>query len=211
MKVVKRLLIFILILVVLLFALVFGVVYMGVNDAHEPYVGLIEKYSKEYSLDEALVASVIKVESDFRPEIKSDAGAVGLMQLLPDTAKWVADRLGEEYSSDKLTDPETNIRYGTYYFKYLLNHFKSEDFAILAYNGGMGNVDSWIKDGLISGFSGDYSKVPIQETRSYIKKVKDTHYLYSDIYFDYMKDTKSSKFVIAFKMYIDLLTDIIRK
>lgn len=64
-------------MVVLLFALVFGVVYMGVNDAHEPYVGLIEKYSKDYSLDEALVASIIKVESDFRPEIKSDARSNG--------------------------------------------------------------------------------------------------------------------------------------
>lgn len=210
MKVLKRLLWFFFLLVLMLIILGFATVYYSVNERHIPYIGMIEKYSKENQLDEELVAAIIKVESGFDPKAVSHADAMGLMQLVPDTAKWVADKFGEEYDSEKIVDPETNIKYGTYYFKYLLNHYHSVDYAILAYNGGIGNVDEWIKNGILTGNDSDYSKIPFAETKNYIRKVKSEYHFYKNVYKDYYKDENSTKFSLAWKLYLKFIGDIFR-
>jgi soluble lytic murein transglycosylase len=96
-------------------------------------------------LDPALVCSVIRAESRFRAGAVSPRGAVGLMQLMPDTADWVADRLG--LASRDLTDPETNLRLGTSYLRYLVDRFGRIDLALAAYNAGPTRVDQWIAAG----------------------------------------------------------------
>lgn len=114
----------------------------------------------EFGVEKALVYAVIRTESKFRPQAKSHAGAVGLMQLLPETAEWVAKSLGEKIGD--LYDPRINIRLGTAYLKYLLGKFSLSD-ALAAYNAGEGNVAGWIESGA--------QEYPYSETRTYVKRV----------------------------------------
>lgn len=204
-----RLILLIAILLIIVFAGLYFFVYYMTNDNHIEYMDYISKYSQEYDLDERLVTSIIKTESDFRADVKSGVGATGLMQLMPDTAKWVADRLGEEYSADMTLDPETNIRYGTYYFRYLINYYQSVDYAILAYNAGFGNVDKWINEGILKGNSSDYDNIPFNETKNYIKKVKNTYRLNKIIYDKYYLDKDSNRWQRSWNTYLELLKNII--
>ena len=110
------------------------------------YSEYVEKYAKQYEIPETLLYSVIKCESSFDPEAKSRAGARGLMQLMPKTFEEMARRLGEEYKEELMFDAETSIRYGSYYLDYLYNIFGDWRLVLAAYNGGMGNVDEWLKN-----------------------------------------------------------------
>ena len=101
-----------------------------------------------------MIAAIIKVESDFDTNAVSPMNAKGLMQIVPDTGKWISERLEEEYHDDKLHDPDYNIHLGAYYYEYLYEHFGDVEIALAAYNGGMGNVEEWLKDPNIS-YHGD--------------------------------------------------------
>lgn len=132
--------------------------------------------SKDYELDRWLVYAVIKVESDFVPDAVSGAGAVGLMQLMPDTAEWIAWRRQEEYFPENLTMPEYNIGMGCYLLSYLLDYYDGDiDLAIAAYNAGSGKVDEWIA-------SGEIEDIPYPETKAYVAKVKYTYEKYKKLY-----------------------------
>lgn len=139
---------------------------------HEEIVTL---YSEEYDVPKHLVFSVIKTESGFDPDARSSAGAVGLMQIMPSTFEWLTSRehLGENLPLTKLTDPEVNIRYGTYYLRYLYEKFGNWDTALAAYNGGEGNVTEWLEDPEYSDGKGNLTYIPFEETRNYVKKVND--------------------------------------
>lgn len=202
MKVFAKLLIFILFIIVFILAVLFGVTYQTIDNNHEPYMDYISQYSQENQLDEALVYAIIDVESKFDPEAKSRAGAIGLMQLLPDTAEWVANRIEIEYDLNKLTEPEYNIQLGTYYLNYLFNLFKSEDHAILAYNGGPGNVSSWLKDEIITNDPKSYQNVPIIETRTYLTRVKESKQVYGRILEPIIKNKELSRAQKAFEFIL---------
>lgn len=128
----------------------------------------IARACEEFSVEEDLVRGVIHTESKFRPSAVSAAGAVGLMQLMPDTAAWIAARLGYERTPD-LTDPAENIRLGTAYLQYLLNKFPLTD-ALAAYNAGEGNVLRWQREGR--------EEYPFPETRAYVRRVKCARAVY---------------------------------
>ncbi|MCD6422383.1 lytic transglycosylase domain-containing protein [bacterium] len=102
------------------------------------YKDLIKKYALKFGIDPNLVAATIWTESRFDPYAVSPAGARGLMQLLPSTARSIAQKLGEGglFSPDKLFDPETNIRYGTWYLAFYLRKYGEPSLALIAYNGG---------------------------------------------------------------------------
>ena len=114
-----------------------------------PYRSTLENYSSRWKVDKFLAIAVMKVESNFSPEAHSQSGAVGLMQIMPETAAWIAYQLGEppeEVADDikNLREPETNIRYGTWYLAELEDEFKGNDVLELdAYNAGRGNVHEW--------------------------------------------------------------------
>lgn len=101
-----------------------------------------------YDVDPVLIASVMRVESNYRPTAVGSSGEIGLMQILPKTAEWISNQLGEEFSKDELYSVSTNIRYGTWYLSYLLGQaedygFVGEDrtrYALLCYNRGIGSV-----------------------------------------------------------------------
>ncbi len=107
------------------------------------YQNIITQYSKQYNLHPTFIAAIIDQESGFKPAAVSKVGAIGLMQLLPSTAKWIASKIGEEFVDSKLVDPQTNIKYGCWYIRYLLDRYnQNEDLTLAAYNSGTRLVDS---------------------------------------------------------------------
>lgn len=182
MQVIKRIVIALVILcaVIGIGSFIFAAQYAKTRPVE--YAALIHKYADENGLDPNLVVAMIKVESDFDPEAVSPMDARGLMQILPETAQWIADEFEEPYNEENLFDPEQNIRYGTYYLKYLIEHFGNQDVAIAAYNGGMGNVRNWLDDDTISHEGERLEDIPIDETREYVVKVNTNMEMYDRLY-----------------------------
>ena len=153
-----------------------------------PYRSTVENYSTRWKVDKFLTIAVMKVESNFSETAHSQSGAVGLMQIMPETAVWIAYQLGEkpeEIADDikNLRDPETNIRYGTWYLAELEDEFKGNDvLALAAYNAGRGNVRDWIEKNNWSDNFSDVNKIPYAETRDYVKRVLHCREKYSKLY-----------------------------
>lgn len=149
-----------------------------------PYKETVTKYSNKYGMDSALVAAVIKTESRFELDAKSHRGALGLMQLMPDTAKWISSQIEDDnFSFDNIGDPDVNICYGTWYLSTLMREFEgNEVLSLAAYNAGIGNVKSWmIEYGWTYDFR-DVNAIPFGETREYVKSVLRTKIKYKALY-----------------------------
>ncbi len=145
------------------------------------YGDWITKYSVKNELDPFLVMAVIKQESNFVPEAHSGY-AGGLMQLTEETASWNAKEMG--ISVYDYMDPETNIRLGCHYLRYLIDHYGNVDTALAAYNGGMGNVNEWLRDSRYStnGETLNAESIPFAETRGYLQKVNEYWTYYTELY-----------------------------
>ncbi len=149
-----------------------------------PYRDTVERYAEQYGVDSHLAAAVILSESHFQNDVHSHRGAVGLMQLMPDTAAWIAYQLDDEgYSVTSLHEPERNIRYGVWYLASLEHEFQNNDvLALAAYNAGRGNVRAWIQEeGWPEDFS-DIGRIPYNETRAYVARVLAAQRKYRDLY-----------------------------
>ena len=151
------------------------------------YADLITQYALSQELDPALVSAVILCESSFDPASESRLGARGLMQLMEDTAAWIAHKLGEDdgsYSFDRLYDPEVNIRFGTWYLGYLSRRFDGDATKIVcAYHAGQGNVDSWLSNPLYSHDGVTLDTIPTQDTAAYASRVLRAQAVYQKYYF----------------------------
>ena len=151
-----------------------------------PYREKVEKNAARYRVDRFLAISVMKVESNFVEDATSKSGAVGLMQIMPDTANWIATQLDEKPPSIKqLHNCDTNIKYGIWYLAELEDEFFGNDvLALAAYNAGRGNVHHWMENkGWRKNFS-DVDEIPFNETRNYVKKVLACKKKYSELYGD---------------------------
>jgi peptidoglycan lytic transglycosylase len=138
------------------------------------YEAIVRSHARNYDLDPALLAAVIYQESKFRPGARSNSGAVGLMQLTPETAKGIAIRTGgHAFTTDDLLDPEINIRYGSWYLRHLFEKYGEERLVLAAYNAGQGNVDEWRSKG---------QEIQFSETRAYVEKVEHLKHVYRDAY-----------------------------
>ncbi len=124
----------------------------------------------ESGLDPALVYAVMKAESNFREGAQSDAGAVGVMQLLPSTAAFICEREGIPFEPARLKEGEYNVALGCAYLGYLLGEFEEET-ALAAYNAGEGRVREWLKDGRYSANGRTLFHIPYPETARYLKKI----------------------------------------
>lgn len=137
------------------------------------YVELIERYAHAHNVDPILVASIINVESRFRPHVVSPVGASGLMQIMPGTGKWAAEHIGiENFVYDEMIfDPAININIGSWYIRRLVSAHAEVDVALAAYNAGSGNVAIWLNNSEFSsdGLTLDY--IPFGETRRYVERV----------------------------------------
>ena len=130
------------------------------------YESIIRQQARDKSIDAALIAAVIFAESRFRDQTSS-AGARGLMQITPDTADLI-ERLsgGETFVTDDLADPDLNIRYGSFYLRYLLERYDGNKVAALAaYNAGQTNADQWGGEAL------EVHDIRFDETESYVEEV----------------------------------------
>jgi soluble lytic murein transglycosylase len=140
------------------------------------YEQIVRGHADNYSLDPALLAAVIYQESKFKADARSTSGAIGLMQLLPDTAKGIALHTGgSAFRVDDLYDPEINVRYGAWYLRHLLRKYRDERSALAAYNAGQDNVDRWRRQG---------SGIRFSETRAYVGRVEELKKIYRDAYGD---------------------------
>lgn len=162
------------------------------------YADTITAYADAQGLDPALVAAVILCESSYDPKAESRLGARGLMQLMPDTAEWVAHKLGEDgadYSFDKLYDPQTNIRFGTWYLGYLSRRFDGDATKIVcAYHAGQGNVDSWLKNPQYSSDGVTLDIIPTKDTATYASRVLRARDIYRKYYFPLeLSDTQQTE------------------
>jgi soluble lytic murein transglycosylase len=177
---------FVLIIILALFILCVALVYGWVQRRMYPlkYEGLILQYASEYRLDPYLVCAVIWVESKFNEAATSHKGARGLMQVIPSTGRWAAERLGiEGYSDDSLYDPAVNIQIGCWYLDKLRKQFNgSIDLALAAYNGGSGNVERWLQDPRYSKDGKGLDNIPFKETRDFVARVWSAYDKYKQLY-----------------------------
>lgn len=133
---------------------------------------IIREQAAEKRLDPALIAAVIYAESKFEPH-PSSAGAQGLMQILPATAYFLAHLSGgRTFTASDLATPRVNVAYGSYYLRYLLDHYNGDEMlAIAAYNGGLTNVDRWVSAARDEGRRLTPEEIPFPETREYVQRV----------------------------------------
>lgn len=154
----------------------------GENGNSITYQSLIERYAAEYNLRPAFVAAIIRNESSFRTDAESSVGARGLMQLMPDTAEWIAGKIGDSnYSFDHLYDAETNIRYGCWYLNYLSKLFRGDAVLVSsAYHAGQTTVTRWLSDKGISsdGVTIPVDKLPDGPTKQYAGRVTTSYGIY---------------------------------
>jgi soluble lytic murein transglycosylase len=146
------------------------------------YWPLIKKYSDAHGLDPYLMTALIAQESTFTADVRSSANAVGLMQLIPGTARRYASKLGMRYSSRILTQPETSIRLGMRYFKDLMDRFGGAHYALASYNAGEHRIARWIAER--PGFEQDefIDDIPFPETQNYVKRILGTTEDYRRLY-----------------------------
>lgn len=139
------------------------------------YDQIVRTHARNYDLDPTMLAAVIYAESRFDPNVVSHAGAVGLMQLLPATAKGIALRTGgTRFVVADLRDPEINVRYGSWYLDHLRDHYGGDmKLALAAYHAGQGNVDRWVAE---------RSGIAFPETRAYVDEVTRVQRLYARAY-----------------------------
>ncbi len=188
-KINVKIVISIAVIIVLLFSAAFILRAVNIrytkNSYPLKYSSEIEAASKKYGVDKALIYGVIKTESNFDPEAESGAGALGLMQLMPDTFEWLQTYYKDEnnYTFEDLSDPAVNIDYGVELLSILSEKYESEDTMLCAYNGGLGNVDKWLKDPEYSDDGKTLKKVPFPETDNYRKIVARNKSVYNELYF----------------------------
>ncbi|MBE6623848.1 MAG: lytic transglycosylase domain-containing protein [Ruminococcaceae bacterium] len=189
----KTLTILFILLLSCLVATLVGIIGENINKKIHPmkYSENVEYYSKLYDVPEPIIYAVIKTESSFKADAVSPAGAIGLMQITPDTFEWLCTKTGETYDVRLLKDPDTNIRYGTYFLSLLHNEFRAWETVYAAYNAGRTRVNGWL-DSEEYNNSGRLKNIPIKETREYVEKVTKRAKTYEKLYFEEAKTIKDA-------------------
>lgn len=149
-----------------------------------PYRDLVTRYCAEHNVDPFLVTALMRVESRFRPHVVSEKGARGLMQVMPDTGRWVAQELGmDRFDPQMLHDPGVNLRIGTWYLASLEREFGDDRVVVLAaYNAGRGNVRKWLDSSRWTGRAEEIDCIPFPETRDYVRRVLRLYEAYVRVY-----------------------------
>ena len=181
------------VLIILVVSLLFGFVFdivctqieLAVYKRPAQYSAAVEKYADDYGVPEYVVYAVIKNESDFNSSAVSGVGAVGLMQIMPDTFDWLTEsKLCEYLDRGMMYDPDTNIRYGVYYLSYLFGRYRNWNTALAAYNAGPSKVDEWLASSEYSSDGLTLKKIPFKETRGYVKKFDRASSKYKSLYYE---------------------------
>lgn len=150
------------------------------------YKEIVSVYSEKYNVDENLIFAVIKAESNFNNDALSNKNAIGLMQIMEDTAKDVATKkligIDSDNIRNELLKVENNINIGTKYLQILLERYNNKEVALAAYNAGIGTVDNWIEKGIIKKDGTDIENIPYKETNNYVRKILRDYKIYQELY-----------------------------
>lgn len=149
------------------------------------YVEEIKSSADEYQLDPLLIAAIIRVESNYKHEAVSSKGALGIMQIMPETAEWILEQegFGKLSVEEARKDAQVGIRMGTWYVKELNRQFNENlPVALAAYNAGPGKVKQWLDKGIWKGTIQSLSDIPYGETRHYVQRVMYYYKKYQNIY-----------------------------
>lgn len=184
LKFIGKLIGYILLTILLAIVISYGIIAYQTSRTKINYQEQIAEISEQANVDPLLTAAIVKVESDFDNDAHSHQGAQGLMQILDETAKHSAEVIDMEYYPEKLNDIDYNLKLGVGYYDYLMRYYNNRQLALAAYNGGVGNVDKWIKEGILDKDNPDVSKIPFEETRQYVTKVESTYDVYKTFYKD---------------------------
>ncbi len=148
------------------------------------YLEIVEGYAEDYSVPKELILAVIKTESKFKSDAVSPKGAVGLMQITPETFLWLCEKNSDPSDNPNLLyTPDVNIKYGTYYLDMLYSEFGSWETVLAAYNAGPANVRKWLDNPEYSE-NGVLTHIPFKETREYVEKVIKAKNKYIELYFE---------------------------
>jgi soluble lytic murein transglycosylase len=178
---------------VLVLLIIVGAVLVNFAQEYQPeifekvsypleYKEEIAAASEKYGLDPYLVCGIVFVESKFDPSSESNAGAVGLMQIMPDTGQWIAVKRGKSFSPGDLSISSMNIDMGCWYYKFLLSKYKNQKLALAAYNSGFKNVDRWLKENKGQAVEKTVRQIPFKETREFVTRVEESSAKYRELY-----------------------------
>lgn len=148
----------------------------------------IRDSAANYDIDPFLIAAIIRVESNYQIGQESRKGAIGVMQIMPDTAEWIIEARGHpKHTLDELHSVDVNINLGSWYIGWLLKQYKGNQlYALAAYNAGQGNVNKWKQSEIWDGTWEHIDRIPFGETRHYVQRVmyywKKYHKLYGDVW-----------------------------
>lgn len=150
----------------------------------DKYTEIIQENAQKYNIDPFFISALIKNESKFDTQARSSTGALGLMQIMPDTGTWIArETKWDVFSPELLYQPDINIRLGTWYLSELYHQFNGNLILTLAaYNAGRGVVETWIKENNWSNDFSDINAIPYDETRVYVNKVLLDYNYYQKLY-----------------------------
>ena len=150
------------------------------------YSNIISVYAEEYDVEENLIYAVIKAESNFDSRAVSNKDAIGLMQIVEDTAIDVAKKnnidIDTENIEEEILDIDNNINIGTKYLSTLLTQYGNIEVALAAYNAGIGTVNNWIEKQIIQADGSDIENIPYKETNNYVRKILRDYHIYNDLY-----------------------------
>lgn len=150
------------------------------------YKEYVEIYATKYKVEENLIFALIKAESNFEKDSISNKGAIGLMQLMEETAKDVANKNNIELDlkniNEELLKINKNIEIGTNYLSTLIKKYNNIEVALAAYNAGIGTVDNWIEKGIINSDGSNIENIPYKETNTYVRKILRDYKIYNQIY-----------------------------
>lgn len=166
------------------FALYCGQFFFLKNAYPIKYYDYIKENAEKFDVEKDLILAIIKSESNFRQDAESNAGAIGLMQVMPKTFAWLqTHNLMPCLDVDHLKDPKTNVKYGTYLLSILKKRYNTFVEIICAYNAGIGTVDKWLKDSRYSCDGKTLKKIPYPDTAVYVKNVLESKRMYENLYF----------------------------
>lgn len=148
------------------------------------YESIVNEASATYNVEKETIYAIIKCESGFDSDAHSHAGAQGLMQITPDTFKWLQLRTKDKNTDIKrLKNPYVNIMYGTFFISFLRKKYGNEEVVLSAYNAGEATVKRWLDDKGISKNGKTLDNIPYKETRRYVKRVQLIKKIYKMLYF----------------------------
>ena len=150
------------------------------------YSEIVSVYAEEYDVEENLIYAVIKAESNFESQAVSNKDAIGLMQIVEETAVDVAKKnnieINTENIEEEILDIDNNINIGTKYLSTLLTQYGNIEVALAAYNAGIGTVNNWIEKQVIKADGSDIENIPYKETNNYVRKILRDYRIYNELY-----------------------------